>query len=167
MQERPLPTWSASGRASGPSWSSCKPAPQEIEEDTQAARDRIQELEGEAAALKSEAEGKARGQSDLQERSLKLTQELSELNAALAALEAEREATSKGLEELESLRSDIAGDQEQSRALIGDYEEKNAAFTRRSGRRRPAWPSCAGRTRSRTRPSPGSTRRSWPWRGSG
>ena len=61
---------------------------------------------------------------------MKLTQELSELNAAL---EAEREATSKGLEELESLRSDIAGDQEQSRALIGDYEEKNEAFTREIG----------------------------------
>ena len=95
---------------------------QEIEKDTQAARERIQELEGEAAALKSEAEGKARGQSDLQERSLKLTQELSELNAALAALEAEREATSKSLEELESLRNDIAGDQEQGphRRLRGE-----------------------------------------------
>ncbi len=39
---------------------------QEIEKDTQAARARIQELEGTAAALKSEAEGKARGQDDLQ-----------------------------------------------------------------------------------------------------
>ena len=106
---------------------------QEIEGDTQAARERIRELEGEAAALKSEAEGKAQGQSDLQERSLELTQALSGLNAALAALEAERDATRRGLEELESLRSDIAGDQEQSRALIGDYEEKNAAFTREIG----------------------------------
>ena len=51
------------------------------------ARDRIRELEGEAAALKSEADGKARGQSDLQTRSLTLTQELSQLTAGLAALE--------------------------------------------------------------------------------
>ena len=57
----------------------------EIERDTQHARDRIRELEGEAAALKSEADGKARGQSDLQTRSLTLTQELSQLTAGLAA----------------------------------------------------------------------------------
>ena len=106
---------------------------EEIERDTQHARTRIQELEGEAAALKSEAEGKAQGQSDLQERSLKLTQELSQLNATLAALEAERDATRLGLEELEHLRDDIVGDQEQSRALIGDYEEKNAAFAQEIG----------------------------------
>ncbi len=100
----------------------------EIERDTQGARARIRELEGEAAALKSEAEGKAQGQSDLQERSLELTQALSALNASLAALEAERDATRRALEELEALRSDIAGDQAHSRALIGGYEEKNAAF---------------------------------------
>jgi len=105
----------------------------EIERDTQQARDRIRELEGEAAALKSEADGKARGQSDLQTRSLTLTQELSQLTAGLAALEAEREATARGLEELEGLRRDLAGDQDQSRALIGDYQEKNQTFAREIG----------------------------------
>ena len=105
----------------------------EIERDTQQARDRIRELEGEAAALKSEADGKARGQSDLQTRSLTLTQELSQLTAELAALEAEREATARGLEELEGLRRDLAGDQDQSRALIGDYQEKNQTFAREIG----------------------------------
>ncbi len=105
----------------------------EIDTDTQNARDRIQELEGAAAALKSEAEGKAQGQNDLQERSLQITQELAALNASLAALEAERETSKHTLEELEALRQDLAGDQDQSRALIGDYEEKNQAFTQEIG----------------------------------
>ena len=105
----------------------------EIETDTQSARDRIRELEGAAAELKSEAEGKAQGQSDLQERSLQITQELAALNAALAALEAERETGKRTLEELEALHRDLAGDQDQSRALIGDYEEKNQAFTQEIG----------------------------------
>ena len=105
----------------------------EIERDTQAARTRIQELEGEAAVLKSEAEGKARGQSEVQERSLAITQSLASLNAALAALEAERETIRQNLGELEHLRDDLAGDQAQSRALIGGYAEKNAAFTQEIG----------------------------------
>ena len=62
----------------------------QIETDTQSARARIQELEGSAAALKSEAEGKVRGQTDLQDRSARITRELSELTASLAALEAEQ-----------------------------------------------------------------------------
>lgn len=70
--------------------------------------------EAPAAALKSEAEGKAQGQSDLQERSLRITQELAALNASLAALEAERETGKHTLEELEALRRDLAGDQDQS-----------------------------------------------------
>ena len=40
----------------------------QIEADTQAARARIQTLEGETAALRSEAEGKAQGQSEVQDR---------------------------------------------------------------------------------------------------
>ncbi|MFR4334733.1 MAG: chromosome segregation protein SMC [Lawsonibacter sp.] len=126
----------------------------EIERDTQHARDRIRELEGEAAALKSEADGKARGQSDLQTRSLTLTQELSQLTAGLAALEAEREATARGLEELECLRRDLAGDQDQSRALIGDYQEKTRALPGRSGRRKASSRSWPGKLRSSRAGSP-------------
>ena len=37
------------------------------------------------------------------------------------------------MEELEALRRDLAGDQDQSRALIGDYEEKNEAFAQEIG----------------------------------
>ena len=105
----------------------------EIEEETGTARERIRELEGEAAVLQSEAEGKARGQSDLQQRAQQLNQALAQLSSDQAALEAERGATEKGLKELEQLCSEITGDQEHSRALIGGYEEENAGFARQIG----------------------------------
>ncbi|WP_087396100.1 chromosome segregation protein SMC [Flavonifractor sp. An100] len=102
----------------------------QIEQDTQTARTRIEVLEGAAAALKSEAEGKAKGQADLQERSARIAQQAAELTAAQSALEAEREATRSGLEELVSLKESIAGDRDQSRALMADYQAKNEDFTR-------------------------------------
>ncbi len=101
----------------------------QIEGDTAAARARIVQLEGEAAALRGEAEGKAQGQSEARERSARIAQELAQLNAGLAALEAEREATQSGLRELESLKESIAGDRDQSRALMAGYESKNQSFT--------------------------------------
>jgi len=101
----------------------------QIEKDTQTARERIESLEGAAAALKSEAEGKAKGQSDLQERSARIAREVAELTASQAALEAEREATRSGLSELESLKESMAGDRNQSRALMEDYQAKNTAIT--------------------------------------
>ncbi len=110
----------------------------QIETDTQAARARIQTLEGETAALKSEAEGKAKGQSEVQERSARITQEAAQLTAAQAALEAEREATRSGLTELEELKKNMAGDRNQSRALMADYEEKNAGFTAEIGEKEAA-----------------------------
>jgi chromosome segregation protein len=102
----------------------------QIEQDTQEARARIQQLEGLAAALQSEAEGKSRGQNDLQERSARIAREVAEWNAALAALEAEREALGSGLRELERLKAGIAGDRSQSKALMEDYHAKNRDFTR-------------------------------------
>ena len=102
----------------------------QIEKDTQAARERIRTLEGEAAALKSEAEGKARGQTEARERSARIAQEAAQITAAQAALEAEREATRSGLTELEQLKASMAGDRDQSRALMAEFEEKNAGFTR-------------------------------------
>ena len=101
----------------------------QIEADTQNARDRIQTLEGEAAALKSEAEGKERGQADLRERSARLAEEMARLRADQAALEAEGEATRSGLAELEELRDSLAGGRAQSQALMADYESKNQEFT--------------------------------------
>ena len=110
----------------------------QIEADTQNARARIQALEGTAAALKSEAEGKARGQSDLQERSARIAQEVAELTASLAALEAERDATRSGLTELEGLKESLAGDRDQSRALVADYHSKNEGITREIGEKEAA-----------------------------
>jgi chromosome segregation protein len=101
----------------------------QIEADTQAARARIQVLEGETAALKSEAEGKARGQTEVQERSARIAQEVSALTASQAALEAEQEATRSGLLELERLKESMAGDRDQSRALVAGYEQENLGFT--------------------------------------
>ena len=101
-----------------------------IDEDTLAARQRIQELEGSAAALKAEADGKAKGQMEVQARAADIAQQTARLTAELAALEAENEANRKSLEELEQLRSDIVGDRTQSQALVVDYEEKNRRFAR-------------------------------------
>ncbi len=103
---------------------------EQIETDTRTARARIQALEGETAALKSETEGKARGQTEVQERSARIAREAAALTAAQAALEAEREATRSGLSELERLKESMAGDRDQSRALMAEYEEKNQGFTR-------------------------------------
>ena len=100
----------------------------QIDADTQAARDRIQALEGIAAALRAEAEGKAQGQSEAQERSAQIAQESAQLSADLAALEAEGEVNRRSLLELEGLRSDIAGDRDQSQALVDSYQEQNAQF---------------------------------------
>ena len=55
------------------------------------------------------------------------------LTAAQAALEAEREATRSGLTELEELKASMAGDRDQSRALMAGYEAKNAGFTQEIG----------------------------------
>ena len=105
----------------------------QIDRDTQTARKRIQTLEGAAAALKDEAEDKSRGQSDLRACGEQLAGELAELTAEQAALQAERESTEASLEQLEGLRRDLEGDRDHNQALIGDYEEKNAAFAREIG----------------------------------
>ena len=100
----------------------------QIEEDTRRARERIRALEGETAALKSEAEGKARGQQEIQERSARIAQEVARITAAQAALEAERETIKAGLAGLEDLKANMAGDRDQSQALMEDYARKNAEF---------------------------------------
>ena len=97
----------------------------QIETDTKNARGRIEALEGAAAALKSEAEGKSRGQSELRERSETIAKTLAALQADKAALEAEGEATRNGLSELEQLKQSMAGDRDHSRELMAGYESKN------------------------------------------
>ncbi len=98
---------------------------QQIEKDTAAARTRIGQLEGAAAALESETQGKLTGQSQVQERSAVLAEQIAGLTTQRAALQAEREANSASLEQLEGLRRDMAGDRSHSQALMGDYQRKN------------------------------------------
>ena len=101
-----------------------------IERDTQQARERIQALEGAAAALKAEADGKLLGQNEAQLRSTRIAQEAAVLSGELAAREAEKEADERSLRELELLRSDLAGDRTQSQALMADYQTQNTQFAR-------------------------------------
>ncbi len=99
-----------------------------IEADTREVREKITRLEGSAAALRSEAEGKVQGQTDLQARTAGIASEAAAIRSGIAALEAEREATRTGLLELENLKASIAGDRASSRALMSEYESKNAGF---------------------------------------
>ena len=100
----------------------------QIEQDTKKARQRIVQLEGAVAALEEQTQSKTQGQSDTAQRAQKLSQELAELNNQRAALEAERETGAASLTQLEQLLAELAGDRNQSQALIGSYEEKNTAF---------------------------------------
>lgn len=80
------------------------------EEDTAQARRRIEALEGSAAALRAEAEGKAKGQSELKEKSEAIGARVAGLSARKAALEAEEQALGQAIGELVTLRDDLAGD---------------------------------------------------------
>ena len=124
----------------------------QIEADTQKARARIEAQEGAAAALKAEAEGKSRGQSDLQARSAQIAREAAELTAAQAALEAEGEATRSGLDELIQFKESLAGDRDQSRALMAGYETENDGFAQEIARKEAALADLRtqGRSRSET-----------------
>ncbi len=98
------------------------------EGDMEAARGRIAELEGSAAELRSEADGKSRGQSDLKTRMERISEELAGFRMERAALEAEKAALSKAVSELEVLRRDIEGDRSQREGLISDYESRSEAL---------------------------------------
>jgi len=102
---------------------------QRTEEDTAAARKRIETLEGSAAALRAEAEGKARGQTDLRQRGEALAAQVAALNAQKAALEAEELASRQSLRELEELRKDVVGDREDRSRRIQELGEQNEALT--------------------------------------
>ena len=98
----------------------------QIEADTRAARARVESLEGAAAALRAEAEGKARGQSDAQEKAAAIGEAIAELNMRLAALEAEAQAARQSMAELEELRRDLTGDKAQQEQMLTQFQEKNA-----------------------------------------
>ena len=97
----------------------------QTETDIQAARQRIEELEGAAAALRAEAEGKAQGQSAMQEQAAAIGEAIAELNVGLAALEAEEQASKKSLDELEALKADLTGDRAERQKMLDSFQEKN------------------------------------------
>nr|WP_207723465.1 chromosome segregation protein SMC [Lawsonibacter faecis] len=101
----------------------------QTEQDTGNARRRIEALEGAAAALRAEAEGKAQGQSRFQEKAGEIGAEIAEFNMRLASLDAERMASEKALDELEGLRRDMAGDREERYQLIEDLKKRNGELS--------------------------------------
>ena len=105
------------------------------QEDTDAARARIETLEGSAAALDAEAQGKERGRGELRERSAALREKMADLNVRLAALDAEREASERALDQLEELRRDIVGDRADRETHIAELKVQNEALTAQIGER--------------------------------
>ncbi len=100
----------------------------QTETDTRNARRRIEELEGAAAALRAEAEGKARGQSAIQERAGAIGAQIAELNTRLAAQDAERQVTEQSLSELEALRQDLSGDRAERERMMAEFQTQNTAL---------------------------------------
>ena len=101
---------------------------QRIEENSQAtqqAKARIQQLEGEAAALRAQAQAKVQGQTTLQEELGALSAQAAEHSARLAGLEGERSASQDSLAELERLRQDLSGDRAQRAGMIAQFEQRN------------------------------------------
>ncbi len=101
------------------------------ERDTESAKQRISELEGESAALRVQAEGKEAGEAALQEQSRSIIDQVAELNLELASLDAESGAVQQAMEELLSLQSGLATDQDLRRDMIRDCGEKETQLTRR------------------------------------
>ncbi len=95
------------------------------EADTEQAKARITELEGAAAALRAEAEGKAKGQTDLQEKMAAISSDLAAAAARIAALEGEQTASENALSELENLRQDIEGDRASRADMVARFQTSN------------------------------------------
>ena len=106
---------------------------QSIAEDTRQARERMQALEGSAAALQAETEGAEQGQQEARLRSARMGQEAARLSGDLAVREAEREAEQRSLTELEGLKAELAEDRTGAQALIGDYQAQNHRFFQEMG----------------------------------
>ena len=105
-----------------------------MEENTQntaQAKARIEELEGSAAALRSEGEAKAQGRTALQDKVARLNEEAAGYAAKLAGLEGERSALCQSIGELERLRDDLSGDTASRTAMIGQFEQQNDYLLRR------------------------------------
>ncbi len=95
------------------------------EAETEAARIRITELEGEAAALQAEAAGKSAGASAARQQSQSLFDEIAQLKLELASLDAEEGAVIHAREELISLQGGLSVDQDTRRAQIDACNQRD------------------------------------------
>ena len=96
------------------------------EEDTEAARARITELEGASAALRAEADGKSVGEAAIREKSQSIAETIASLNVELAGLEAEAGAVEHAMKELRTLQSGLSTDQDQRREMIAACGDRDA-----------------------------------------
>ena len=99
-----------------------------MEENTSAtaqAKNRIEELEGSAAALRAESEAKSQGHTALQEQVAALNDKAAGERARLAGLDGERAASARNLSELEQLKADLSGDARQRNEKITQFEQEN------------------------------------------
>lgn len=95
------------------------------EAETESARVRITELEGEAAALQAEAAGKSAGANAARQQSQSLFDEISRLKMGLASLEAEEGAVIHARDELIALQGGLSTDQDTRRAQIDACHQRD------------------------------------------
>ena len=99
--------------------------------DTVKAKERIEALEGAAAALRTESEAKARGQSSLQVSLAAISEETAGVSSRLAGLEGERAAVEQSIRELEQLRQELGSDAQARLDSIARFERQNEQLTAR------------------------------------
>ena len=98
---------------------------------TAAAKGRIEELEGSAAALRAESESKSQGRTELQSKETQLNEASIQLYNRLAGLDGERAALLQNLNELEQLKADLSGDSAGREAMIQQFESENSVLLRK------------------------------------
>lgn len=98
---------------------------QQIESDTERAREQIAGLEGERAAIQAELAGKSTGQDRAQRKAETIQAAITQLNLERAALEAERTATQTALEQLRGMERDLTGDRESRRRQMEEYRAQS------------------------------------------
>lgn len=105
---------------------------QQIESDTERAREQIAGLEGERAAIQAELAGKSTGQNRVQQKAEAIQAAIAELNMERAALEAERTATLTALEQLRGMERDLTGDRESRCRQMEEYREQSQVLQKQA-----------------------------------
>ena len=118
------------------SWNSSRPVRPRIEADTRAARAGWSPWREPPAALRAEAEGKARGQSEAQEKAAALGEAIAELNMRLGRPGGGSPGRRKSMTELEELRRDLTGDKAEREKMLSPVPgEEPPIWSGRSRRR--------------------------------